>query len=876
MLADNERVLKQAAAARQAQQQEDTRLATAAADAARNAKRDATLRDAAARKAAEDGERTAKAQQEAEHRATMETERQAKAKAQADAKAAAEAERMRAKELEIARKVMADSEKAARESQERQAREAAQEAARAQAEERRRLEAERQKWEPVGGGFFRRLFGGGSSEPKPNAPAPAVPVAAVPTVPVVQPTQAVPVPQPVAPPVVTTPVVPPPAVTVPVATAPDVPLKIISDSAELVRQPAPAPAQSFFTPGQPTVDPLAEQIELLKQRAAAAQGQPVASQLVPAVVPQPSVPPPVASAAEAVAVQPAAEERPGFWSRVGSFFVRSKKDQSSQAPQAPPRAGAQWPPNNIVVRDPKAAAQGQAAAQVPPGLAPGGVLATNFPRVQYAPVTNQGNLFLPRAMAMQTNIPGMPQPPAPPREVREMRPGKSGQPGITELQGPSMEIIAGRIKAPLRVYATGAGKVVPDLNGAELEVGQTYILEAQPARGAVFLGWTGSIETNSPVLRFVMRTGTILSASFQFGYNLEREAPEVAVTAPADGARLAAPTFSVQGMARDNMGVARVEVSVNDGPWEPAQGTDNWTFQSAARPGANYVRVRAVDQAGNLSQTALRSLYYSAPSHLTVRVSGAGSVEPDWNGRLLDVGGLYELRATPAAGHVFTGWSGGASGTASALQFVMQTNQVIEANFAPRVASLARGMFNGLVYPTNSLTPAKCGFFQIEVGADGSFTGFLRQGVASHPLTGKFDLNGQATASVARAGQRALMVTLQLDTTAGERLSGRFLDDGQGVEMFAYRQVYDGRTSVTPLAGRYTFVMPGATNSAASPGGDAFGEIVVDAAGNVKLSGELPDGTPVRHEAVMGRGGLWPLHVPLADRKSTRLNSSHT
>lgn len=372
------------------------------------------------------------------------------------------------------------------------------------------------------------------------------------------------------------------------------------------------------------------------------------------------------------------------------------------------------------------------------------------------------------------------------------------------------------MKAVLRVYATGAGKVIPDLNGAELEVGQTYTLEAQPTRGAVFLGWTGSIETNSPVLRFVMRTGTILSANFQFGYNLEREAPEVAILSPADGARLTAPAFTLQGAARDNLSVARVEVSVNNGPGEPAQGTDNWIFQGAARPGPNLVRVRAVDQAGNESALQMRSLYYQVPSQLTVRANGSGTVEPDWNGRLLDVGGLYEMRATPAPGHVFTGWGGGVNGSSPTLQFVMQTNLVVEANFAPRVASLARGVFNGLVYPTNSLTPARCGFFQLEVAADGAFTGFLRQGVASHALSGRFDLNGQAVTTVVRAGLPPLSVSLQLDPTTGERLNGRFTDDGQGVELFAYRQVYDGRTSVTPLAGRYTFVMPAVTNSSAT------------------------------------------------------------
>ena len=93
---------------------------------------------------------------------------------------------------------------------------------------------------------------------------------------------------------------------------------------------------------------------------------------------------------------------------------------------------------------------------------------------------------------------------------------------------------------------------------------------------------------------------------------------------------------------------------------------------------------------------------------------------------------------------------------------------------------------------------------------------------------------------------------------------GRFDDDGTAIEMFAYRQVHDGRGSVTPLAGRYTFVMPSPTNSVNSPAGDAFGEIIVDGAGRVSLAGELPDGTPVRHEAIMARNGLWPLHVPLA------------
>ncbi len=1003
VLEESRRLLKEADAGRKAQEADEARRAQAAAEQARTAKKEAEQRatakqaadlaeakrlqtEAAAaaavqRKAEEAAALQAKAQAEAERRAAMETARltkqqheaeqaeaarqlaAAKAQAEAEAKAALEADRHRAKEQEIARKVMADSERAALAEQERQAREAARLAALEQAAERKRLEAERQKWEPVSGGFFRSLFGGGgtreprantetpaasvvsepvvvpppvpvaaqrqaaeeaalqakaqaeaerraatesareaklqqdaerkaqaaerrrveaerekwepeqggffrrlfgfgSSEPKVKAEAPAAPAVAAPVVYVPPATAFVPPPAPVAP----GPVVMPPTVTAPVATAPSVPLKIISDSTELVRPVAPA--ASFFTPMQPTVDPLAAQIELIKQRAAAAQAQAEPQFVQPAVAPPVAVrevAPPVAAVAVA---QPQPPESAGFWSRVGGFFIRSKKDQQAQTTQPQPprqpqpqRPAAPRQPANVAALDP------QPPVQVPAGMAPGGVLATNFPRVQYAPVTNQNNLFLSRANMAQPGVPGMPQPPAPPREVREMRPSKTGSQGLAaDLPGATapIEIIQGRIKSVVHVYATGAGRVAPDLNGAELEVGQAYTLEAQPARGAVFVGWTGSVQTNSPVLRFIMRTGTTLTANFQFNYNLERELPEVAITSPADGSRLEAPTFVVQGQARDNVAVARVEVSVNNSPWQLAQGTDNWGFQGVARPGPNTVRVRAVDQAGNESMPVQRTLHYTIGSILTVRVNGAGTVTPDGHGRLLDVGAAYDVRANPAAGHVFTGWSGGVSGTSPALQFTMQTNLVIEANFAPRAVSLARGVFNGLVYPTSSLVPTKCGFFQIEVAADGAFTGFLRQGNATQPLSGRFDANGQASTTVQRTGQSAVTLSLQLETTAGERLMGRFDDDGTTVDLFAYRQVFDGVTSVTPLAGRYTFVMPGPTNAVSSPAGDGFGEIVVDGAGRVKFGGDLPDGTPVRCEAFMARNGLWPLHVPLA------------
>jgi hypothetical protein len=78
----------------------------------------------------------------------------------------------------------------------------------------------------------------------------------------------------------------------------------------------------------------------------------------------------------------------------------------------------------------------------------------------------------------------------------------------------------------------------------------------------------------------------------------DREPPELVVTAPAEGASIAAATVEVAGTARDNLGVAKVEVSVNGGALLAGASTDNfatWRVTVPLAPGANALRVRATD-----------------------------------------------------------------------------------------------------------------------------------------------------------------------------------------------------------------------------------------------------------------------------------------
>jgi hypothetical protein len=92
--------------------------------------------------------------------------------------------------------------------------------------------------------------------------------------------------------------------------------------------------------------------------------------------------------------------------------------------------------------------------------------------------------------------------------------------------------------------------------------------------------------------------------------------------------------YLVQGIATDGAGlnvsgVATVEVSINDGGWQPAQsagaGFSSWTYGWAGfKEGAYTIRARAIDRAGNVSaksEPALVTVDFSIPGIESVTVT---------------------------------------------------------------------------------------------------------------------------------------------------------------------------------------------------------------------------------------------------------------
>jgi bacillopeptidase F len=88
--------------------------------------------------------------------------------------------------------------------------------------------------------------------------------------------------------------------------------------------------------------------------------------------------------------------------------------------------------------------------------------------------------------------------------------------------------------------------------------------------------------------------------------------PEVRILSPVDGAVVNMSHPIIVGTAKDTGaasggvgGILRVDVSVNDGPWEPAGGTTDWTFPATLVAGSNVIKVRATDLSANTNTTQI-------------------------------------------------------------------------------------------------------------------------------------------------------------------------------------------------------------------------------------------------------------------------------
>ena len=359
--------------------------------------------------------------------------------------------------------------------------------------------------------------------------------------------------------------------------------------------------------------------------------------------------------------------------------------------------------------------------------------------------------------------------------------------------------------------------------------------------------------------------GQTVSANAQVNVILR---PGIRITAPQRNAILRSSFLNVAGTTSGDVAVARVYYQLNDGGWQLAATSDSWKHWHAkvtVPPGGNRVDAYAESVLGTTSKT--NSVNFSCTvtsAPVIVEINGEGTVRPNLDGQLLQLGKSYSMTAVPAAGWTFAGWSGDVETNSTRVVFVMESNLVLQANFVVNSFVAARGTYNGLFRPADNISNTNSGFFALTVTGSGAFTGHLQLGPSRYPFAGRFDMDGNSQVMIARRELTPLTLMLQLNLgDTADEITGTVSDGDWTAHLTADRPVFKAASNPAPEAGQYTVVISGDTSATASPAGDTYGTLTVDKAGKIHFAGSLADNTKVAQTVPVSRDGNWPFYVSL-------------
>lgn len=185
----------------------------------------------------------------------------------------------------------------------------------------------------------------------------------------------------------------------------------------------------------------------------------------------------------------------------------------------------------------------------------------------------------------------------------------------------------------------------------------------------------------------------------------------------------------------------------------------------------------------------------SAPTNavMTVQINGNGTVTPNYNGQLLVLGNSYSMTADPAAGYLFSGWTGSLSNSMPLITFVMASNLVLQASFTPGLFIPVKGTYYGLFYDTNAVSQQSSGSFTLTTKTNGAFSGSLQLGSAKYAMSGQFGPAGKVTKDLTPPNHPRLTVALQVDLGDSDRISGTVKGGNWMAQLTGNRAVFDGR-----------------------------------------------------------------------------------
>ncbi len=172
-----------------------------------------------------------------------------------------------------------------------------------------------------------------------------------------------------------------------------------------------------------------------------------------------------------------------------------------------------------------------------------------------------------------------------------------------------------------------------------------------------------------------------------------------------------------------------------------------------------------------------------------------------------------------------------------------------------------KGIYSGLFYGTNGVTPLTAGSFSIATTGRGTYSAKLSLGKRTYAFSGRFDANGASSKTINRGGGLpALTVELQV---TGDQVQGTVSTASWSASILANLQSLAKSSASQTQPGTYTIILPPDTNALTGPAGFGFGTLKLDAKGNVRWAGTLADGTKVTQKTTLSKDGIWPIYSSL-------------
>ncbi len=185
-------------------------------------------------------------------------------------------------------------------------------------------------------------------------------------------------------------------------------------------------------------------------------------------------------------------------------------------------------------------------------------------------------------------------------------------------------------------------------------------------------------------------------------------------------------------------------------------------------------------------------------------------------------------------------------------------------NSDPSNSTPVAATFTGLFSQSSGVEVGSSGGVTITTTRRGGYSGKLQFAAGSVSFHGIFNSSGAGTSTVSSKKIGRLVISLQVNTTDDNSITGVVTSSSWSATLLANRNTFNKKNNPAPFAGNYNVDIAGANDGNPDhPQNDGSGTVTVNTSGAFKFKGALGDGTKVAESGELSDAGDWPFFISL-------------